>query len=133
MALPARDLPQSQLQVMEVLWQKREATIREVFNELTRDKKLSYPTVGTLLYRLRDAGYVKSEERDSVLVFRPLVQREDVQRRKVNDLVRRVLGGDATQLALYMANSPDLTPELIQILDGIVKSAKSGKGEDHER
>lgn len=120
-----RDLPQAELEVMEVVWQKGEVTVRDVFVELNKKRKLAYKTVGTLLGRLRDRGYVEAEERNFAYVFRPLVSRDRVVLRKVDDLVNRVLGGDLTPLALYMAEHGDqLSSEQIDALEAIVHAAK---------
>ncbi len=125
-----RDLPQAELEVMEVVWDKGEATVRDVFNEINKSRPLAYKTVGTLLGRLRERGYVEARERDFAYVFRPLVSREMVVLRKVDDLVQKVLGGDLTPLALYMSRHGDsLSGAQVDALDAIVKAARQkGKG-----
>ncbi|MCX6344098.1 MAG: BlaI/MecI/CopY family transcriptional regulator [Armatimonadetes bacterium] len=123
------DLPNGEMEVMEIVWQKMEVSVRDVFTELNKKRKLAYKTVGTLLGRLRERGYVEAEERNFAYVFRPLVSRDQVVRRKVDDLVNIVLGGDLTPLALYMAEHGDeLTSEQIDALEAVVKAAKE-KGE----
>jgi BlaI family penicillinase repressor len=130
MKAPDKDLPHSQMQIMEVLWQKGEATIREVHTEMAGKRKLAYQTVAVLLYRLRDRKYVESEERESVLVFRPLVDKDAIVNRKLDDLVSKVLGGSLAPLALYVARNPDLTPEQIAALEQIAESLKPKEEED---
>jgi BlaI family transcriptional regulator, penicillinase repressor len=125
----ARDLPKSELEIMGIVWQKGAATVRDVWTELNTRRKLNYKTVATLLMRLRERGYVAAEEKNFVWVFRPLVPREQVVNSKLDDLVNKTLGGDLTPLALYMAQHGDkLTPEQIETLEGIVKSAKTKGG-----
>ena len=125
-----RDLPQGEFEVMDVLWKKGEATVKEVLSALEAGRKLAYTTVATLLNRLRDKGYVEAEERNFAYVYRPLVQRDQVVRRKLDDLVRRVLGGSMSPLAAYIAERKNLTPEQIRMLEEIVGS-KSEEGKDH--
>jgi BlaI family transcriptional regulator, penicillinase repressor len=120
-----RDLPQAELDVMEIVWEKGEATVRDVFVELNKTRQLAYKTVGTLLGRLRDRGYVEARERNFAYVFRPLVPRDQVVLRKVDDLVHKVLGGDLTPLALYISRHGDsLSAEQIDALDEIVQAAR---------
>jgi predicted transcriptional regulator len=121
-----RDLPPSQVEIMEVLWKKGEATVRDIFEELFPRRKLAYKTVATLLMRLRDRGYVEAEERNFAYTFRPLVERDQVVNRKLEDLVTRVLGGDLTPLALYMAKHGDkLSTEQIDTLEEVVRKARA--------
>lgn len=125
-----KDLPQAELEAMEIVWEKKEVSVRGVFEELNKKRKLAYKTVGTLLTRLKDKGYVEAEERNFAYVFRPLVQKNEVIKRKVDDLVNKVLGGDFTALTLYMAdNKKKLSSDQIEILEKIVKDAK--KRENH--
>ncbi|MBI2842996.1 MAG: BlaI/MecI/CopY family transcriptional regulator [Armatimonadetes bacterium] len=57
-----KDLPPAEFQIMEVLWQKGEATVKEVHAELSKRKQVAYNTVGTVLTRLRhkDESYTFS-------------------------------------------------------------------------
>jgi predicted transcriptional regulator len=121
-----RDLPQSELEVMGVLWRKGEATVREVQSVLNGKSKRAYTTVATLLNRLREKGFVEAEERNFAYVFRPLAQRDQVVRRKLDDMVDRVFGGNIAPLAAYIAENRKLNPEQIAALEEIVKS-ESGK------
>jgi predicted transcriptional regulator len=82
-----KDRPQAEFEVMSVLWQKGEATVREVHAELSRKSNRAYNTIATILTRLKEKGYVDAVERNFAYVFRPLVQRDQVVRRKVDDLV----------------------------------------------
>lgn len=123
-----RDLPQAELEVMEIVWQHGEVKVRDVFNELNKKRKLAYKTVGTLLGRLRNRGYIEAEERNFAYVFRPLVSRDQVVLRKVDDLVNKVLGGDLMPLALYMAEHGDkLSTEQIAALESIVRAARGSE------
>lgn len=117
-----RDLSQAELDVMEVLWRTGPATVKEVQADLAQDRKLAYTTVATLLNRLRDKGYVEATEKNFAYEFRPLVQRDKVIRRKLDDLVKQVLRGDVSPLAAYIAENRKLTPKQIEALEEIVKS-----------
>lgn len=125
-----RDLPQGEFDVMEVLWRKGEVTIKEVHAELSAKRPLAYTTVATLLNRLRERGYVEAEERSFVYVFRPLVRREQAQRRKLDDLVKRVFHGDIAPLAAYIAENRKLSAEQIKALREIVESGSEEDSED---
>jgi BlaI family transcriptional regulator, penicillinase repressor len=119
-----KDLPQAEFEVMEVLWRRGEGTGKEIQAELGKKKKLAYTTISTLLTRLRERGYVEAEERNFAYVFRAKVAREQVVRRKLGDLVERILGGQVGPLAAYIAENRKLTPEQIAALEEIVKAEK---------
>lgn len=117
-----KDLPQAEFEVMDVLWSKGEATVKEVQSELSREKKPAYTTVATLLSRLKEKGYVESEEKNFAYIFRPLIARENIVKRKLDDMVKRVFGGSLAPLAAYIAENRNLTPDQIAALEEIVQS-----------
>jgi predicted transcriptional regulator len=108
---------------MDVLWEKGEATVKEVQAALEKERVPAYTTVATLLNRLRDRGYVAAEERNFAYVYKPLVEREQVVRRKLDDVVRRILGGKIAPLAAYIAEKKNLTPEQLKMLKDIIEKA----------
>ena len=121
------DLPPAELEVMEVLWANGESTVREVQRALKGRSKRAYTTVATLLTRLRERGYVETQERDFAYVYRPLVERGHVARRKLDDLVQRVLAGSVAPLAAYIAENRQLTAEQIAALQAIIEAETDGQ------
>lgn len=117
-----RDIPQAELDVMNVLWRKGEATIREIWIELPREPKLAYTTVSTMLTRLRAKGFVEAEEKNFRYILRPRVKKESIVRKKLDDLVGRVLGGNLAPLAEYIVEKRKLTSEQLAVLEDIVEA-----------
>ncbi len=122
-----RELSTAEFEVMDVLWRLGQGTVKEVMAALGR--RQAYSTVATLLNRLRDKGYVEAQEKNFAYEYHPLVQRQQVVRRKLDELVRRVLGGSIAPLAAYIAETRDLTPEQIAALEDIVKKSKEEKSD----
>ena len=122
-----RDIPPAEFAVMEVLWRRGAATVKEVQAVLGKKRKAAYTTVATLLARLKEKGYVSAEERNFAYVFKPLVPRERVIRRKLDDLVRRVLGGQLGPLAAYIAENRKLSREQVEALEAIIRAESQEK------
>ena len=124
----ARDLPPSEFEIMRVVWDMGRATVREVHDELTKERKLAYTSVASLMNRLRDKGYLAVEGGETAYVYHPLISREQVLLSKVDDLVTRVLGGNLAPLALYIAQNRNLTPEQMTALEEILRSQEKDEG-----
>lgn len=85
-------LTRCELELMDVLWQKGEATVQEVCDELRRP--LAYTTVMTTLSLLHSKKNVlKRVKRGRAHVYQPIVSRDAVSRAVLSDL-RDVLFAD---------------------------------------
>ncbi len=116
------DLSPGEFEIMDVLWKRGHASVREVQEALAPAKMLSKSAIATVLGRMKDKGYVDAREKNFAWEFRPLAKREQVVRRKLDDMVDRMFGGDVAPLAAYIADSRKLTPEKMQLLEEIAKS-----------
>lgn len=56
------NITDAELEIMNILWDKKKATISEIIDELDKKEKRNKSTVKTLLYRLVDKNAVKSEK-----------------------------------------------------------------------
>src|SRR5437016_5588980 len=88
-------LGQVQLQIMQILWERGEATAREITDELAKGQSepLAHSTVQTLLRKLEAKGAVTHSPDDRVFVFRPLYREDEVTATATSDLLSRVFQG----------------------------------------
>lgn len=62
--------------VMNILWQRNEATVREVLAELNQTRSLAYTTVLTVMSRLVEKGLLVQDKTDRAHRYRPAMSRE---------------------------------------------------------
>jgi predicted transcriptional regulator len=118
-------LPPSELAVLQVLWERRRATAREVRETLAAGgRRLTHSTIVTLLTRLENKGFVAHEKAKmgKAFLFRPTRRREGVWRGFVEQLVHRVFGGDAIPLFSCLIEEVSLRPDQIKELKRMVKT-----------
>lgn len=104
--LPTR----GELAILRVLWQGGPATVKQVHRRLPRSGEVGYNTVGKLLHIMEQKGLVARDDSARAHVFRPVVGREETQRRLIHDLADRAFGGSAAALAQQALGGADLTP-----------------------
>ncbi len=111
MAKRPPNIPDSELDVLKVLWDRGQATVREIMETL-RDagRQWSYATVATLLDRLREKGMVVSDRREQAFVYRPVIKAQDVRRKRVDNLVDKLYEGEPGLLVLHLLKSHPLDP-----------------------
>lgn len=74
-------------EIMDVVWDHAEVTVRDVHESLNADRPIAYTTVMTTLGRLAEKGLVKRLEDQPAHRYRPLVSREQYARSTVRSVV----------------------------------------------
>ena len=74
-------------EIMEVVWDEGEVTVRDVHDAIARDRSIAYTTVMTTLGRLADKGFLKREEAHPAHRYSAVVTREQYARSTVKSVV----------------------------------------------
>ncbi len=116
------DLGSSELEVLKVLWDEAPCTVREVLNHIhQRGRRVAYTTVQTLLTRLEQKQFVRSDKSDLAHVFRARVSRDRVTKSRLKTLVDQLYDGAAGPLVLQLVRSERLKPEEIEQLQELIE------------
>lgn len=109
---------EAELAILRVLWQRGQATVREVLEILDQQQATGYTTVLKFLQIMTEKGLVEREPSGRAHVYRPAFSEEDTQRQLVRYLVDRAFGGSTSKLVLQaLSASPANPAELAQIRD----------------
>lgn len=113
-------LTEAELRLMEVLWQKRRATVAEVAEALP-PPPLAYNTVLTTMRILEQKGYVQHEEEGRAYVYEPLVERDDAAKNAVGYLLKRFFGNKSAALALRLVEEERPSDEELARLKALIE------------
>jgi predicted transcriptional regulator len=118
---PREKLTPRELAIMQVVWKRGDATVRDVHEALSRERKVAYTTVMTLMNILATKGHLVRRQDDRAYVYSPARPRQQVVGRLVRDFVDRVFSGSAQPLLLHLVRHEKLTAadraELKRIID----------------
>ncbi|AEU35232.1 BlaI/MecI/CopY family transcriptional regulator [Granulicella mallensis] len=121
-------LSKLELQIMEVLWNRGEASIREIQEAFPAKQRPAYATVQTTVYRLEAK---KALERIRKLgnfhIFAATISRDAAQRRLVDDLLA-LFGGQSRLVVAHLIDTGKLTLDDVEYAEKTLKSlGKGGK------
>ena len=98
-----------EMQIMETLWTRGEASIREVQEAFPAKARPAYTTVQTTVYRLEAKGAVRRGRKvGNFHMFAATVERSAAQRRLVDDLLA-LFGGRTQPVMAHLIESGKLT------------------------
>ena len=121
----ARPVPTPQeLEILKVIWQRRQATVREVYLDLAQHRQIAYTTVLTMMGILEQKGHVTKSPGERANVYRPAEPRERVVRNLVNEFITRVFSGSAKPLLVHLVDDSTLAPEEIDELESLLKQRR---------
>jgi predicted transcriptional regulator len=118
-------LTEAELRLMEVLWQKRTATIADVTGALP-PPPIAYNTVLTTMRILEQKGYVSHEEEGRAYVYSPLVEREEAAQSAVGLLLNRFFGNKSAELALRLIENERPGEAELQRLKMLIEQYEEG-------
>ncbi len=109
-----------ELQLMKIVWEKGRATAREVKDAIDKDRPLAESTIRNMLRSLEKKGFlthdVDKDNRHQPFVYRPVVQRDEVSRGMLDDLLDRLFDGSKELLLNYLFENEDVDLEELQRL-----------------
>ena len=118
--MPKPRLTRLELQILEILWARGNASIREI-QEAFPDPKPAYTTVQTTVYRLEAKGALRRTRKVSnAHIFEPIVAR-DIARVRLLDEILGFFGGRALPMMTQFVEAGKLTMDDIRALEKALK------------
>lgn len=98
-----------ELAILKILWDREEATVREVYEILREELPIVQNTVQAFLRTMTEKGLVAHRNAGRTFVYRPLVRRQQTRSKMVAGFLRRVFDGSLDQLveSAVSLQSPD--------------------------
>ena len=116
-----KQLGRMQLQIMQILWEKRRATAREITEALAESQNVAHSTVQTVLRGLEDKQAIAHETEGRTFVFYPRVEEKNYRSSATRDLVERVFGGNVGELVTHLLENEKVAAreldEIRQMID----------------
>lgn len=110
----------SELRILEFLWSGQELTAKEIARRAAEEVGWSKTTTYTVLKKCVEKGLV--QRTDPGFLCRPLISRQDAQRRETRDLIDRMYGGSADRLVASLLDGKALSPQEIDRLRALVEA-----------
>lgn len=126
---PHPTLTDGELRIMEVLWERGEASVREVTEVLSKPRrKVAYSTVLTMLRILHDKKQVSYRKEGRAFIYAPRTDRRQARAQALKHLLSRFFDNSPEALAQNLIEEGDLDPiELRRLQERVKARRKPGK------
>jgi predicted transcriptional regulator len=113
-----------ELEILKVVWQRGEATVREVFRDLSAQRKIAYTTVLTMMGILEQKGHLKKTAGERAYIYKPTKPQQQVVGSMVTEFVHRVFNGSARPLLVHLVENPDIRPDELAEIEKLLKDRR---------
>ncbi len=117
---------EGELEILQILWDKGKATVRDVHETILQIKKdAGYTTTLKLMQIMFEKGLVKRDDSAKTHIYQANISKEKTQNQFVGKMISSLFGGSSTQLVMQAlgnhAPNKDELDEIQQLLDNLKK------------
>ncbi|HEY1025113.1 MAG TPA: BlaI/MecI/CopY family transcriptional regulator [Sphingobacteriaceae bacterium] len=107
----------SEMEILQILWQRGSCTVREVNEILTADRgeEVGYTTTLKLMQIMSEKKMVERDTSSRTHVYRAVLNPEQTKQTVVNRFINRVFNGSAAQLVMHAVNKRSSKEEIEEI------------------
>jgi predicted transcriptional regulator len=125
--MQSKKLTAAELKIMDALWEKGPASIRELLEAYGGKKPPGYTTVQTLVYRLEQKGAIRRTRKiGGAHIFEAVISRNAAQRKMFDDFLK-LFGGRAQPLISHLIETGEMTREDIEAAKRQLESKRAAK------
>lgn len=125
MATPNAQPTKPELEILKLLWRRKDLSAREIADELSEPLGWSYSTLRTVLERMCDKDLLKKSQKGGVNTYAAVVGKVTLLGRMIQDFSSRVLEIEAAPPAVLFAQSKLLTEEELEELEQMLREEET--------
>ncbi|MCR6720604.1 MAG: BlaI/MecI/CopY family transcriptional regulator [Chitinophagaceae bacterium] len=116
---------ESELEILQILWTKGTATVREVHEELAATKDVGYTTTLKLMQIMHEKGLVKRDDSMRTHIYQAAVNKEKTQKHLLGKMIDNLFGGSPTQLVIQALGEHKASAEEIEKIQALLNQMKT--------
>ena len=113
-----KKLTETELELMNILWEIGEGGVRDVMAGLSTDRSLAYTSVSTILRILEKKDFVSSRKEGKSHIYSPCIEKNNYEKTETKHLVSNLFAGSKLSLVKCLLEDEGLSKEE---LDGLKK------------
>lgn len=120
-------ITEAELEILQVLWDKEQATVKEVHEALSDDRDAGYTTTLKQMQMMYEKGLLTRDDSRRQHIYFPDVDIKKVQRKFMDKVMKNLFSGSAGELVLNALSNYKTTPEEMEQIKSLIDNAKKTK------
>lgn len=97
-------------QIMDIVWEQKQCSTRDVIKMLEKDRKLAYTTVATILQRLHDKGLLSRKKSFAGHIYSPKISKEKYTKNVAASFLKKFINSFGDSAIASFAESIETLP-----------------------
>src|ERR1700760_2755235 len=121
-----KELTRAEEQVMQILWQLKEAIVKDIIEEMPEPKP-AYNTVSTVVRVLESKGFIDHKAYGNSHVYFPLVQETDYKKFTFDKMMKNYFSNSYQSLVSFLVKEKNMSIEELEELTQLAEKLKNKK------
>lgn len=117
----------SELEILEILWENKNCTVREIYNIVSKKKECVYTTTLKIMQKMHSKGLIGRAEDNLKHEYFPLVEQTAVRNSVVNEILNKFFKGSYSMLALHALGKSSKDENIEELLEIVTKLNQNKK------
>ncbi len=109
--MKTKPLSELEQEVMNIVWEFETCSVRDVLEQISKQKELAYTTVATILQRLYEKGLVVQKDKDFMVHYAARVSKEAYSKNMAKSFIQKFVGTFGDIAIASFAESVDKLPK----------------------
>ena len=115
---------ESELEILQVLWDRGTASVRDVHEELLKTKEAGYTTTLKLMQIMHEKGLVKRDDSIKTHIYQAAVSKEKTQKHLLGKMIDTLFGGSPTQLVMQALGNHKASDSELEEIQKLLNNLK---------
>ena len=118
---------ESELEILQVLWQKGASSVRKVNEILNESREVGYTTTLKIMQIMTDKGLVTRNTESRTHIYTAAAKEKDTQKSLLQTFIQKTYRGSAINLVMQALGDQEATEDEIKELKEIISSLDKNK------
>ncbi len=104
-----KPLTEVELELMNAVWDLGVCTVKEVQRAVSQKRELAYTSIATVMKILEEKGALESNKGERVIIYKPLLSRDEYGRASLKHLASNVFQGNPSSMVMRLLDDSKLS------------------------
>ncbi len=113
---------ETELEILNILWQKKTASVRDVHEQMAKNKEIGYTTTLKLMQIMHEKGLLTRDKSSKVHIYTAALAQATAQKEYMNKMLTTLFNGSAAEMVLQALGNHSTSKEELKEIEAFLKT-----------